>query len=141
MPADFFRAAHHGDGLRLYRRDSHAVCFEIYRAPRVHRDVHQGASRHELVAVARSLGLEIALDFAIQCSPDHPWLREHPGWFTWRPDANFREYMSGMMDAQVEGAIGGNALRHFVMTVDYPGAAAYFRCIEGCGPIRPRPAP
>jgi len=67
--------------------------------------------------------------------------RVGPIWFTWRPDANFREYMSGMMDAQVEGAIGGNALRHFVMTVDYPGAAAYFRCIEGCGPIRPRPAP
>ena len=64
-----------------------------------------------------------------------------PVWFTWRPDANFREYMSGMMDAQVEGAIGGNALRHFVMTVDYPGAAAYFRCVEGCRPIKPRPAP
>src|SRR5690606_30156017 len=45
---------------------------------------------HELVAVARSLGLEIALDFAIQCSPDHPWLREHPGWFSWRPDGSIR---------------------------------------------------
>ena len=30
-------------------------------------------------------GLEIALDFAIQCSPDHPWLKEHPEWFDWRP--------------------------------------------------------
>jgi hypothetical protein len=55
-----------------------------------------------------------------------------PVWFTWRPDRNFREYMSGMMDATVEGAIGGNALRHFVMTVDYPGEAAYFRCVEDC---------
>ena len=31
-------------------------------------------------------GLEIALDFAIQCSPDHPWLKQHPDWFDWRPD-------------------------------------------------------
>jgi starch synthase (maltosyl-transferring) len=35
-------------------------------------------------------GLEIALDFAIQCSPDHPWLREHPDWFDWRPDGTIR---------------------------------------------------
>lgn len=44
----------------------------------------------ELVSVARSLGLEVALDFAIQCSPDHPWLREHPEWFNWRPDGSLR---------------------------------------------------
>ena len=44
----------------------------------------------ELVETARSLGLEIALDFAIQCSPDHPWLREHPGWFGWRADGSLR---------------------------------------------------
>ncbi len=35
-------------------------------------------------------GLELALDFAIQCSPDHPWLTEHPGWFAWRPDGSMR---------------------------------------------------
>jgi starch synthase (maltosyl-transferring) len=35
-------------------------------------------------------GLELALDFAIQCSPDHPWLREHPEWFDWRPDGGLR---------------------------------------------------
>ncbi|WP_081688730.1 alpha-1,4-glucan--maltose-1-phosphate maltosyltransferase [Inquilinus limosus] len=35
-------------------------------------------------------GLELALDFAIQCAPDHPWLREHPGWFGWRPDGSIR---------------------------------------------------
>ena len=34
--------------------------------------------------------LEIALDFAIQCSPDHPWLREHHDWFRWRPDGSMR---------------------------------------------------
>lgn len=43
-----------------------------------------------LVAAARQHGLEIALDFAIQCSPDHPWLREQPGWFRWRPDGSIR---------------------------------------------------
>ena len=43
-----------------------------------------------LVAAAKDNGLEIALDFAIQCSPDHPWLREHPDWFRWRPDGSMR---------------------------------------------------
>ncbi|TWI52751.1 starch synthase (maltosyl-transferring) [Pseudomonas duriflava] len=43
-----------------------------------------------LVAAAAEHGLEIALDFAIQCSPDHPWLKEHPGWFSWRPDGSMR---------------------------------------------------
>ena len=43
-----------------------------------------------LVAAAKDNGLEIALDFAVQCSPDHPWLREHPDWFRWRPDGSMR---------------------------------------------------
>jgi starch synthase (maltosyl-transferring) len=43
-----------------------------------------------LVAAAKDNGLEIALDFAIQCSPDHPWLRDHPDWFRWRPDGSIR---------------------------------------------------
>ncbi len=55
-----------------------------------------------------------------------------PVWFTWRPDANFHKFMSGFMDRQVEGAIGGNALEHFVMTIDYPDAAAYFECTRDC---------
>ncbi len=38
------------------------------------------------VARARELGLEVALDLALQCSPDHPWVREHPEWFTTRAD-------------------------------------------------------
>jgi hypothetical protein len=63
-----------------------------------------------------------------------------PVWFTWRADRNFHEYMSGMMDGKVEGAIGGNALSHFVMTVDYPSRAAYFRCARDCK-ATPRPAP
>ncbi|MFV0622998.1 maltotransferase domain-containing protein [Sphingomonas sp. ac-8] len=43
-----------------------------------------------LVEAARAHGLEIALDFAIQASPDHPWLTEHPGWFAWRPDGSMK---------------------------------------------------
>jgi starch synthase (maltosyl-transferring) len=43
-----------------------------------------------LVARAQEFGLELALDFAIQCSPDHPWLREHPEWFAWRPDGSVK---------------------------------------------------
>lgn len=39
---------------------------------------------------AEKLGMEIALDFAIQCSPDHPWVREHPEWFAKRPDGTIK---------------------------------------------------
>ena len=45
---------------------------------------------HALVEAAHGHNIEIALDFAIQCSPDHHWLQEHPGWFTWRPDGTIR---------------------------------------------------
>ena len=38
------------------------------------------------VAYAHKLGLEIALDFALQCSPDHPWVKQHPEWFKIKPD-------------------------------------------------------
>jgi starch synthase (maltosyl-transferring) len=43
-----------------------------------------------LVSAASDHGLEIALDFAIQCSPDHPWIRQHPDWFDWLPDGSIR---------------------------------------------------
>ena len=42
------------------------------------------------VRAADALGMEIALDFAIQCSPDHPWVRDHPDWFDRRPDGTIR---------------------------------------------------
>jgi starch synthase (maltosyl-transferring) len=44
----------------------------------------------QLVADAKSLGIEIAIDFAIQCSPDHPWLKQHPEWFNRRPDGTLK---------------------------------------------------
>jgi starch synthase (maltosyl-transferring) len=40
----------------------------------------------KLVAAAKDYGIEIALDIAFQCSPDHPYVKEHPEWFRWRPD-------------------------------------------------------
>ncbi|MEJ2673292.1 MAG: DUF3416 domain-containing protein, partial [Deltaproteobacteria bacterium] len=40
----------------------------------------------EFVERARAHGLEMALDFAIQGAPDHPYVKEHPSWFKWRPD-------------------------------------------------------
>ena len=41
-----------------------------------------------IVAKAHELGLEIALDFALQCSPDHPWVKQHPDWFRHKPDGS-----------------------------------------------------
>lgn len=59
-----------------------------------HEAIHpQLGSREDfrrLVAAAADHGLEIALDFAIQCSQDHPWLTQHPGWFNWRPDGSIK---------------------------------------------------
>ncbi len=43
-----------------------------------------------LRVAAAEHGLELALDFAIQCSPDHPWLKQHPEWFDWRPDGTIK---------------------------------------------------
>lgn len=47
-------------------------------------------------------------------------------WFTRRPDKNFHEYMSQWMDKKVEGALGGNALRQFRISIDYQRAVAVF---------------
>jgi len=56
----------------------------------IHAELGDFASFARLVAAAADHGLEIALDFAIQCSPDHPWLKEHPEWFDWRPDGTIK---------------------------------------------------
>ncbi len=46
-----------------------------------------------LVVSAKKLGIEIAMDYALQAAPDHPWVKENPQWFKWRPDgtAQFAE--------------------------------------------------
>ncbi|MFN2627447.1 MAG: alpha-1,4-glucan--maltose-1-phosphate maltosyltransferase [Gaiellaceae bacterium] len=56
----------------------------------VHPDLGTLAEFDRLAGEAKRLGLEIALDFAIQCSPDHPWLKEHPDWFHRRPDGTLK---------------------------------------------------
>jgi len=63
-----------------------------------------------------------------------------PVWFTERPDAAFRRMMSSMTDRPVEGALGGNALARFRMTLDYANAVAYFECLRDCA-ATPPPAP
>jgi starch synthase (maltosyl-transferring) len=42
------------------------------------------------VGAAARLGIEVALDFAVQCSPDHPWVKEYPQWFKHRPDGTIK---------------------------------------------------
>jgi starch synthase (maltosyl-transferring) len=56
----------------------------------IHPQLGSREDFRQLVAAAAEHGLEIALDFAIQCSQDHLWLKEHPGWFSWRPDGTIR---------------------------------------------------
>jgi starch synthase (maltosyl-transferring) len=56
----------------------------------IHRELGTIEDFRRLRDAARAEGLELALDFAIQCSPDHPWIKEHPEWFDWRPDGSVR---------------------------------------------------
>ncbi|RTL48942.1 MAG: alpha-1,4-glucan--maltose-1-phosphate maltosyltransferase [Bradyrhizobiaceae bacterium] len=56
----------------------------------VHPELGSLDDFRELVREAKKLGMEIALDFAVQCSPDHPWLTQHPNWFQRRPDGSIR---------------------------------------------------
>ncbi|MDO9422443.1 MAG: alpha-1,4-glucan--maltose-1-phosphate maltosyltransferase [Herminiimonas sp.] len=56
----------------------------------VHPELGTLEDFRRMLAAAKDHGLEIALDFAIQCSPDHPWLQDHPEWFAWRPDGSIR---------------------------------------------------
>nr|MDQ6923777.1 alpha-1,4-glucan--maltose-1-phosphate maltosyltransferase [Pseudomonadota bacterium] len=52
----------------------------------VHPELGTLADFRKLIARAGEHGLEVALDIAFQCAPDHPWVAEHPEWFRWRPD-------------------------------------------------------
>ena len=55
-----------------------------------HKDIHSQLGTVKdfkaLIKEAQSLGMEIAMDYALQAAPDHPWVTEHPDWFKWRPD-------------------------------------------------------
>jgi starch synthase (maltosyl-transferring) len=56
----------------------------------VHQDLGTIEDFEKLVGAARDHELEVALDLAFQCSPDHPWAREHPEWFQRLPDGSIR---------------------------------------------------
>lgn len=55
-----------------------------------HKDIHPELGSLEdfknLITKAKELGIEVAMDYALQAAPDHPWVTAHPDWFKWRPD-------------------------------------------------------
>jgi len=56
----------------------------------IHPKLGNMADFKHLIASAGKYGLEIALDIALQCSPDHPYVKEHPQWFKWRPNGRIQ---------------------------------------------------
>jgi starch synthase (maltosyl-transferring) len=56
----------------------------------VHPDLGTLEDFRRFVEATHEHGMEVALDFAIQCSPDHPWVKEHPEWFKFRPDGTIK---------------------------------------------------
>ena len=52
----------------------------------IHPDLGTLAEFRRFIDQARNVGLEVAMDLALQCAPDHPWVHEHPEWFTTKPD-------------------------------------------------------
>ena len=55
-----------------------------------HKDIHPELGSIDdfkaLITDAKNQGIEVAMDYALQAAPDHPWVKEHPEWFKWRPD-------------------------------------------------------
>lgn len=56
----------------------------------IHRKLGTLEDFRRLIDNAKSYGIEVAMDLALQCSPDHPHVKEHPEWFRWRPDGNIQ---------------------------------------------------
>jgi starch synthase (maltosyl-transferring) len=56
----------------------------------IHPELGTVQDFRRLVARARNFNMEVALDLALQCSPDHPWVRQHPDWFRHRPDGTIQ---------------------------------------------------
>jgi starch synthase (maltosyl-transferring) len=56
----------------------------------IHPELGTLADFRAFIAACKKHKMEVALDFAVQCSPDHPWLKEHPQWFKRRPDGSMR---------------------------------------------------
>lgn len=56
----------------------------------IHPDLGTLEDFRRFVAACRTLDMEVALDIAIQCAPDHPYVKEHPEWFVFRPDGSIK---------------------------------------------------
>ncbi len=54
----------------------------------IHPDLGSLNDFKSLIKKSKELGIEIAMDYALQAAPDHPWVKEHPKWFKWRPDGS-----------------------------------------------------
>ena len=54
----------------------------------IHPDLGTVEDFKGFIKAANQLDIEVAIDYAIQCSPDHPYVRQHPQWFRWRPDGS-----------------------------------------------------
>ncbi|CAM5443164.1 Alpha-1,4-glucan:maltose-1-phosphate maltosyltransferase 2 [Streptomyces fumanus] len=92
----------------------------------VHPDLGTLEDFDDFVARARDLGLEIALDFALQCSPDHPWVDKHPEWFHHRADGTiayaenppkkYQDIYPIAFDADMDGLVNETlrVLRHWM---------------------------
>ncbi|MEV8087889.1 maltotransferase domain-containing protein, partial [Streptomyces nigra] len=92
----------------------------------VHPDLGTIEDFDRFVARAQELGLEIALDFALQCSPDHPWVSKHPEWFHHRPDGTiayaenppkkYQDIYPIAFDADMDGLVAETLriLRHWM---------------------------
>ncbi|MCW8379360.1 alpha-1,4-glucan--maltose-1-phosphate maltosyltransferase [Streptomyces justiciae] len=92
----------------------------------VHPDLGTLEDFDYFVQQAASEGLEVALDFALQCSPDHPWVQKHPEWFHHRPDGTiayaenppkkYQDIYPIAFDADLDGLIAETerVLRHWM---------------------------
>ncbi|MFF0159496.1 alpha-1,4-glucan--maltose-1-phosphate maltosyltransferase [Streptomyces sp. NPDC005263] len=92
----------------------------------VHPDLGTLEDFDWFVEQARDLGMEVALDFALQCSPDHPWVQKHPEWFHHRPDGTiayaenppkkYQDIYPIAFDADFEGLVAETlrVLRHWM---------------------------
>jgi starch synthase (maltosyl-transferring) len=79
---------------------------------------------HNFVVACRKHDMEVALDFAVQCAPDHPWLEQHPQWFKRRPDGSmkyaenppkkYQDIVNPDFDCEDAGALW-NALRDIIL--------------------------
>ncbi|MFH7338517.1 alpha-1,4-glucan--maltose-1-phosphate maltosyltransferase [Streptomyces sp. KHY 26] len=92
----------------------------------IHPDLGTLDDFDHFVDEARGSGLEIALDFALQCSPDHPWVHKHPEWFHHRPDGTiahaenppkkYQDIYPIAFDADMDGLVAETVriLRHWM---------------------------